>query len=221
MNRGHRPYIVTTKRQWKHFWRVFQGVREWSRAFCWYFLCLAWGTPPEVSLDSPQTGAVENEQTSTTVFVSSSFFWHVLPLTTKACWNISIHQENLPSLQRVIWLSSFRRCLMTHADITSLITDGQQTGAKYWQNKVYVNWIKVLALNWTKTQFQWKQYSYWSNKRLKTSGYHFKTWSHHVDDIVSKMGRGVSIVSRISNDMPSDVIRQLLNSSVLPQLYYC
>lgn len=104
---------------------------------------------------------------------------------------------------------------------TSLITDGQQTGAKYWQNKVYVNWIKVLALNWTKTQFQWKQYSYWSNKRLKTSGYHFKTWSHHVDDIVSKMGRGVSIVSRISNDMPSDVIRQLLNSSVLPQLDYC
>ena len=50
---------------------------------------------------------------------------------------------------------------------------------------------------------------------------HTLSWSKHVDNVVSKMGRAVSVTRRISKGLPTDVIRQVLNALVLSQLDYC
>lgn len=51
---------------------------------------------------------------------------------------------------------------------------------------------------------------------------HTLSWSNHIDNTVSRMGRGVSVARRISRGMPLEVIKQVLNALVLSQLdYYC
>ena len=61
-------------------------------------------------------------------------------------------------------------------------------------------------------------------KETKLLGINFNntlSWSHHVDKIVSKMGRAVSVTRRISKGLPQDVTKQVLNALVLSQLDYC
>ena len=50
---------------------------------------------------------------------------------------------------------------------------------------------------------------------------HNLSWSKQIDTVVGKMGRGVSVVKRISKIPSPDVRRQVLNALVLSQLDYC
>lgn len=46
------------------------------------------------------------------------------------------------------------------------------------------------------------------------------TWSKHIDHIVSKMGRGFSMVKRVLKFIPQDIAKQVANALVLSQLDY-
>lgn len=50
---------------------------------------------------------------------------------------------------------------------------------------------------------------------------HNLLWSKQIDTVVGRMGRGVSVVKRISKFLSPDVKRQVLNALVLSQLDYC
>ena len=47
------------------------------------------------------------------------------------------------------------------------------------------------------------------------------TWSKHIDNIVSRMGRGVSVVRRVSSSLTVEIRKQVLNAIVLSLMDYC